>query len=127
MADHDCTEAEVTIEGIEVFAYHGCTEAEKAEGQLFLIDIRFHYNCFQAATNDDLGNAVNYDEAAVVAYRIAEEQRYDLIESLASSIAEGILLEYSQIYEVEVTVHKRFAPMSIKVSEVSVSLKKDRR
>ena len=48
----------IEIAGLSVFAHHGVTEAEKLNGQRFVIDLSFEVDIAEAAKTDKLGLAV---------------------------------------------------------------------
>jgi dihydroneopterin aldolase len=111
----------IIITGLEVFAYHGCTPEEKERGQDFLIDLEVEYDLSPAIAEDDLGRAVDYDGLASAVHELASEERYDLLESLASRIGEHIL-DSTPAERVLVRVHKPDAPMQREVEDVAVEM-----
>jgi len=113
--------AKIVISGLEVFAYHGCTQREKDEGQIFSIDIELTYDAARAVAADDLAEAVDYDRLASQVYEIATGERYDLIETLASHIGEHILRS-TPATSLLVRVHKPQAPLEREVAEVAVEM-----
>ncbi|MDD3717466.1 MAG: dihydroneopterin aldolase [Actinomycetota bacterium] len=113
--------AKILIRGLKVFAYHGCTQREKEEGQQFLIDIELEYDAARAVEADDLAGAVDYDELATAVHDLATRDRYDLIEALASRIGEYIMQETPATL-LRVRVRKPHAPLEKKVEEVAVEM-----
>ena len=53
---------QISISGIEVFAYHGVLDHEKTEGQLFGIDVTLDVDLTSAAASDELADTVDYGE-----------------------------------------------------------------
>lgn len=113
--------AKITISGLRVFAYHGCTPREKEEGQRFIIDIELEYDAARAVADDDLAKAVDYDRLASEAYELATRERYDLIETLAARIGEHMIATTPAL-SVLVRVHKPEAPLRREVDEVAVEM-----
>jgi len=113
----------IDIEGITVFAHHGVLPEEKNHGQRFVIDVRLELSAPPAA--DDLGATVDYAEVASLAGQIATANTCDLIETLASKIADA-LLGFDGVRRVSVTVSKPEAPMPVAVSRVGVTVSKER-
>lgn len=109
----------ITIEGLEVFAYHGVTPGEKALGQRFLLDAEMDLE-ERAAATDDLSGTVDYEEVAGRLAEIATSERYDLIETLARA-ALDYLLSLQGVKRAAVTVKKPDAPIRVKVGCVSVT------
>ena len=52
----------IKIKQLEVFAYHGCEEQEKINGQKFYIDANLYTDISVAGNTDDLNATVNYAE-----------------------------------------------------------------
>jgi dihydroneopterin aldolase len=111
----------ITITGLKVFAYHGCTPEEKEKGQNFLVDIEVEYDVSPAVAGDDLDRAVDYDGLASTVHELASGERYDLLESLASRIGEHIM-DSTPAERVLVRVHKPDAPMQREVEDVAVEM-----
>jgi 7,8-dihydroneopterin aldolase/epimerase/oxygenase len=111
----------VTVSGLEVFAFHGCTPEEKEKGQDFLIDLEFEYDASRAVEKDDLAEAVDYDLMASEVYDLATRERYDLIETLAARIGRHIMAA-TPATRLVVRVRKPQAPMRRKVGEVGVEM-----
>jgi dihydroneopterin aldolase len=113
--------AKVTVSGLKAFAFHGCTPEEKEKGQDFLVDIELEYDAARAVEEDDLAEAVDYDALATEVYELVTRERYDLIETLASRIAERVM-ETTPASRLLVRVHKPHAPMHQEVGEVAVEV-----
>ena len=100
-------------------ARHGVYEEEKVTPQLFVIDVTCSLRPRPA--DDDLATTVDYSELAQGISRVARTGSVDLIETLAERVAETCLSD-RRITEVEVTVHKPQAPLSVPVTDVSVTI-----
>lgn len=109
----------ILLEGIEVHGYHGATEAEKAEGQRFLLDAEFELR-ESAASRDDLASTVDYAAVAERLAGIATSNRFELIETLARACL-GYLLSLGGVERARVTVKKPDAPFAVKVGCVSAT------
>jgi dihydroneopterin aldolase len=88
----------VELQGLHLFGYHGVEEDEKTLGQPFLYDIELEVG--ERGANDVLADAVDYTQVAQ-AIREVNAQRFDLLEALASAVAD--------------TLMERFAPESLRV------------
>lgn len=78
-----------------------------------------------AAATDDLSLTVDY---GVLADRLAEitgGDPVDLIETLAQRLAVACLAD-ERVSEVEITVHKPSAPVKVRLSDVSVTIRRSR-
>ena len=115
----------ISIVGITGFGYHGVLESERKNGQEFLVDVVLYCDLSEAGKSDDLSKTINYaDVAALIHKRIIGEPVH-LLERLAELIAEDIF-QIFDIKELEVTVHKPQAPISLSFTDVSVSIKRNR-
>lgn len=57
----------IKIRQLEIFAYHGCNEDEKINGQKFYVDANLYTDVRTPGLSDDLEDTVNYaDRKSVV-------------------------------------------------------------
>ena len=116
----------ITIKGIKGIGKHGVFEEEKINGQNFVVDVELKTDMKVAAHSDDFSKTVNYDEVAVLIHETIQGPSVNLIEHLAEKIGDAIMERFPRIDEVEVTVHKPNAPVSVPFGDVSVTLKFER-
>ena len=109
----------VRLTGIQVTARHGVYEEEKVTAQLFVIDVTCSLR--PRPGDDDLATTVDYSELAQRISHVARSGSVDLIETLAERISDTCLSD-PLVSEVEVTVHKPQAPLSVPVADVSVTI-----
>jgi dihydroneopterin aldolase len=88
----------VELRGVRLHGYHGAYEQEQRDGQPFLYDVELEVG--DRGADDVLEEAVDYTEVAA-AIREVNEQRFDLLEALASTLAD--------------TLMERFRPVSVRV------------
>lgn len=110
----------ITISGIEFFAYHGVLESEKKSRQLFTADCSFEIDT--SLCNDNLDRTVNYADVTTEIVSFATEHRYDLIETLSNNLAKDILLKFSLIKNVTITIHKPNAPIPARFDDIKLSV-----
>ncbi|GAA1753154.1 dihydroneopterin aldolase [Agromyces humatus] len=115
----------ITITGLRVHANHGVFDFERAAGQEFVIDVSVVVDLAAAASGDDLGRTVHYGELAEAVVAAVERDPVDLIETVAERVA-GVALGWAAVDEVEVTVHKPQAPISVPFTDVSVTIVRGR-
>lgn len=111
----------ITLTGLRVRAHHGVFEFERAEGQEFVIDVTVAVDLAPAARGDDLASTVHYGELAEQVVAAVERDPVDLIETVAERVA-GVALGFAAAREVEVTVHKPQAPITVPFGDVSVTI-----
>ena len=110
----------VELQGLELHGRHGVEAAEQEQGQLFLYDVALEVG--DRGANDRLAEAVDYTLVAA-AVREVNERRFDLLEALASAVADT-LLERFQPESVRVRVCKpqaKPAGLTVEFSAVTVS------
>lgn len=112
---------EITLTGLRAFARHGVFEHERAEGQLFVIDLTLYLPLGDAAAGDDLTKTVHYGELAEAVVAAVESDPVDLIETVAERIA-TLVLGRDIVNAVRVTVHKPEAPITVPFADVSVTV-----
>ncbi|APT93281.1 dihydroneopterin aldolase [Corynebacterium phocae] len=117
----------IELTGLEFYGYHGVLAEEKREGQPFIIDITCWLDFSGAARTDDLAQTLNYAELAEVAAKVVEGPSRDLIETVASAVAEDVMRTFSFLMAVEVTVHKPKAPIPRTFKDVAVVARRSRK
>ena len=115
----------ITLTGVRVRAHHGVFEFERVEGQEFVIDVSVAVDLAAAASADDLDGTVHYGELAEAVVAAVERDPVDLIETVAERIA-AVALGFAAVEEVEVTVHKPEAPITVPFTDVSVTIVRGR-
>ena len=110
----------ITLKGLRGFGYHGVLDHERIDGQEFIVDVVLETDFSSAATTDDLAATINYALIADIVFAKITGPAFNLIETLADSIAQEIL-KMPNIISVEVTVHKPYAPIEVQFDDVSVT------
>ena len=107
----------VELQGLEVFGYHGAYEGEQRDGQLFLFDVQLDVG--DRGADDELDGAIDYTRVAARIRELSDARRFDLLEALASSIADA-LYEQFQPQRLKLRVRKRPAGLGVEHSAVIV-------
>ena len=113
----------ITLRGLRVFGYHGVLDTERREGQEFVIDATLWVPTAAAAAGDDLSRTADYAALADRLAAVAAGPPVRLIETLAQRLADAALAE-PLAREVEITVHKPFAPIDHHYEDVSVTIRR---
>jgi len=116
----------IILKDFEVLACHGVNPEEKIEKQRFIFTAVLDVDFEEAAETDDLDKTVSYAAVKKAVKAFCEENCFDLIETLASRLAEFLLKRFSLIRSVELTVKKPDAPMSGKFDYAGVSVRRKR-
>lgn len=115
----------IALRGIRVHAHHGVYPAERAEGQLFVVDVVLGVDTSVAAATDSLADTVNYAELAENVAKAVGSDPVDLIETVAHRVAD-VCLESPLVADVEVTVHKPQAPVGVQLDDIAVTIHRSR-
>lgn len=78
-----------------------------------------------AGRSDDVSDTVHYGLLAEALAADVARDPLNLIESLAQRLADRCLLD-SRVQQVEVTVHKPQAPVTVPISDVAVTITRSR-
>ena len=86
---------------MQFYGRHGVNPEEQVLGQRFEVDVDLRVDTRPAALQDDLRLTINYAQVYKAVKQIVEEERFDLIETLAETIA--------------MHIGRQFAPESVRV------------
>ncbi len=111
----------ISIQGIDVLGHHGVDEAERQVGQRLNIDLDLYLDLSEAATGDDIHKTVNYEAVCNLVDKVAGEEEFLLLESLASEIGDKIIEKFGPA-GVVVRVSKLSLPIAIRVGSVVVEI-----
>jgi dihydroneopterin aldolase len=115
----------ITITGLRVRGYHGVYDVERRTGQDFIVDAVLEVDVAKAAASDDLAHTVHYGELAEALAAVVAGEPVNLLETLATQLA-SVCLEDSRVAAATITVHKPQAPITVPVSDLSVTVRRTR-
>jgi dihydroneopterin aldolase len=115
----------VVLTGLRARGRHGVFDHEREQGQHFVVDVALALDLSPASTSDDLRRTVDYGVLAEAVVADVEGEPLNLIEALAERIAQTCLRQPA-VTEVEVTVHKPEAPITVAFTDVAVTLTRSR-
>ena len=98
----------------------GIYPEERREKQDILINVEMQCDLRQAGRSDDLNDTVDYKAVKKAILKLVEVSRFQLIESLAESIAD-IALAQDKVQQVTVTIDKPGALRFAKSSAVEIT------
>jgi 7,8-dihydroneopterin aldolase/epimerase/oxygenase len=108
------------------YAYHGVLTDEQNLGGKFEVDVELHCDIARGAKSDQLQDTVNYERVYDCIRTLVLGEKHFLLESLASSIGNGILKNFSKVQSVNVRVRKPGAPVRGVIDHVEVELTEKR-
>jgi dihydroneopterin aldolase / 2-amino-4-hydroxy-6-hydroxymethyldihydropteridine diphosphokinase len=115
----------IEVRGLRVRGRHGVLDAERRNGQEFLIDAVLAVDTRPAAASDDLSLTVDYGGLSERLAAIVAGEPVNLIETLAERLAQACLAEPA-VRQAEITVHKPNAPISLPFGDVLVTICRER-
>lgn len=115
----------ITLEDIEVYAYHGYYTEEQKTGGKFVVNLEMDVDFEDACISDDLNDTYNYQHAYdVVMYEMKNTSA--LLEHIAARIADKIMKESLKVNKVSVYIAKVNPPLGGQVKSVGVEITKTR-
>ena len=111
----------IELEEMRFWAFHGCLESERRNGNLFLVDFRGELDMRKAAESDSLEDTVNYG----LVYDLVKEEMSvpsDLLENVAGRIVRRIAERFPEFVRFSVRVSKRRPPVEGPVQWSRVTL-----
>ncbi|TXL84817.1 MULTISPECIES: dihydroneopterin aldolase [unclassified Streptomyces] len=115
----------LALRGLKARGHHGVFPREREEGQTFIVDLVLSLDTRPAAAGDDLTRTVHYGIVAEEVVAVVRGEPVDLIETLAERIAEQCL-KHDGVEEVEVTLHKPDAPITVPFDDVTITITRSR-
>jgi dihydroneopterin aldolase len=113
----------IRLTGLRVRGHHGVYDAERLEGQEFVVDVALEVDLAPAAGSDDVADTVHYGELAGELVAIVAGEPVRLIETLAARLADACLAD-GRVSGATVTVHKPQAPIPHPFADVSVTIRR---
>ena len=86
-------EDRIQVKGMKFFGHHGITEEEQAIGQRIEVDVEIEVDLEAAGRADDPNLTLDYTLIYQVTREIVEGKSVKLIETLAESIADRLILK----------------------------------
>ncbi len=111
----------INIEGIKLYAFHGCLEEEAKIGANYVVDVYMTTDFSKAAISDELKETIDY----CAIYEISKKQmavRSKLIEHVCKRIFDEIAAEFKTIVSLKVKLTKLMPPMNGNVEKVCVEM-----
>jgi dihydroneopterin aldolase len=96
----------IELEGMVFSGRHGVRLAEREQPQEFKVDVELEADLVKAGRSDSVGDTVDYRLVYAIAKDVIEGASAQLIETLASRIAERVL-DLKRVVAVSVRVAKR--------------------
>lgn len=109
----------IEVNGIKLYAYHGCLEEEGKIGGNYVVDVHIKTNFQQAAISDELDQTIDYVQInAIVTREMAIRSK--LIEHVGQRIVSCIEQEIKGLIGLRVKVTKICPPINGDVDNVAI-------
>ena len=109
----------IEVNGIKLYAYHGCLEEEGKIGGNYVVDVHMKTNFEQAALSDELSQTIDYVHINLI---VKQEMaiRSKLIEHVGQRIVSRIEQEINGLIGLRVKVTKICPPINGDVDNVAI-------
>ena len=101
----------ITLANMAFYGFHGTSPSEGKLGGRFFVDVVMRADLSKAAKSDRLADTVDYARAHAIVRDHVEAKKFNLLEALASNIADALLSEFPKLAAVEVRVRKPGVPL----------------
>ena len=107
----------ILVEGIKLYAYHGCLKEESKIGGNYIVDVRIEADLSKPEKTDNLKDTIDY----VTVYEIVKKEMSipsHLIEHVAKRIIDKLKKKFSHLESIEVKITKLNPPINGDVEKV---------
>jgi dihydroneopterin aldolase len=113
--------AQISIEGMEFHAYHGCFAEEQLIGTQFIVDLFLEVDTTTAEQTDSLHDTVNY----LSVYQVVKKEMMinsKLLEHVGRRILTAVKSHFPTAKHVTIKIRKMNPPLGGKMDFVSLTL-----
>ena len=115
----------IFVEGIKIYAFHGCFKEEADIGTNFQVDVVLDADLSKPAETDNIADAVNYQAV----FTVIKEQmaiRSNLLENVAKRISEALFNDFSEVTKIKLKVSKLNVPLGGHIDNVAIQIENER-
>lgn len=116
----------LTLSRLHFSACHGVLPEEAARSQDFEVTVHLEMPLAEAGRTDDLARTVDYRQVREVVRGVMDGPPRKLVETLAESVADGILRTFPRVQAVGVEVAKTRPPVDFAGTGVIVRIRRAR-
>lgn len=116
----------IIVKNLKLFCYHGVNPEEKIDGQYFVFDIEAAVDLTYPCETDNVDDTVSYAKIIKTVRRVAQAEKYDLLERVAQVVADELFNEFSKINSLVITLKKPEAPIKADFDYVAVIIERSR-
>lgn len=111
----------IHLSGIRSYGYTGLLPEEKILGQWFEVDLALWMDLTEAGQSDLIEDTLDYRQVIGQVKQLIQTSKYDLIERLATAIAEQ-LLNYDVLHKVGIKLTKVAPPIPDFSGQITIEL-----
>lgn len=101
----------IHVNDMEFYGYHGVFPEETKLGQRFRLTVSLAVDLSEAGRTDDLEQTVNYGEVYNLCRSIVEGEPKKLLEAVAESLAQQLLMDFPSVSGVRIQLVKPDPPI----------------
>lgn len=116
----------ILLNNMQFYGYHGLLPEENKLGQRFNVDVTLFMNLKKAGKTDDMTDSVHYGHVYELVKKIVEGEASNLIETVAESIADHLLINFDLLTACTVKVVKPDPPIHGHYHSVAVEIFRER-
>jgi dihydroneopterin aldolase len=113
----------IVLTGIRALGAHGVLPEEQARPQPFEVDLELRLDLTAAGRSDTLSDTIDYDALTARVVGIVEKGGCQLLEALATRIADAARAD-QRVQSVVVTVRKLRPPVPVALDHVAVRIER---
>jgi dihydroneopterin aldolase len=112
----------IHLTGIRCYGYTGYLPEEQVLGQWFEVDLKLWLDLSTAAETDNIEHTLDYRTVISLVQHLVKSSKFALLEKLAATIADSILVSSQRLTQVQVTLSKPAAPIPDFGGKISIEL-----
>jgi dihydroneopterin aldolase len=112
----------ILLRRLRLVGVHGALPEERDRAQPFEVDLDLAVDLATAGRTDALADTVDYGAVAAAAGAVVTAERHQLLERLATRIADDVLAVDPRIASVTVTVRKLRPPVPVDLAWAGVTI-----
>ena len=116
----------IFVEGIKIYAYHGCFKEETKIGTHFQVDVELDVDLSVPSVTDNIYDTVNYQSVFQVVKNQMEQPSH-LLEHVSKRIIDELFIQFPIIQQIVLKVAKLNVPLGGHIDRVAVQLVESRR
>jgi dihydroneopterin aldolase len=109
----------IIVAGLRELGVHGVLPEEQGRPQPFEVDVELEVDLVTAGQSDELDDTVDYAAVSEAVSRVVKNERYQLLERLATRIGEVCRTD-ERVSAVTVTIRKLHPPVRAMLDHVAV-------